>query len=359
MKYIVYQTTNIVNNKIYIGVHKTDNPDIFDGYIGNGCYIHSPSSYMNPSTPYQAALKKYGPGKFIRTTLKCFDNPTDAYDLERFLVDKDFLRRKDTYNACLGGIDAPTNGIPVYQFDLKGKLLKKWNSTLEVAEFYNISSTAIYNAVHYKGSCLRYFWSKNDFINIEEYTLDKQGTKCYRYDAITKTCIGCYNSIVEAARDMKVSMSSMQRAVHSGYKIIDSYFSDQLMDEYIVHKKVSLKDKKLYIYDLSGNYVTELSTKEEIFTYFNINNVSNLCSAIRANKPFKGFQISLTKESKLSEVENKQNIKKKVGKFDTVGNLIEIYESINEAKIKNGPGCQKVLRGQQKIYKNHIYKYMS
>ena len=33
LKFIVYCTTNIVNNKIYIGVHKTENPDIFDGYI--------------------------------------------------------------------------------------------------------------------------------------------------------------------------------------------------------------------------------------------------------------------------------------------------------------------------------------
>ena len=30
MKYIVYQTINIKNNKIYIGVHKTENPDVFD-----------------------------------------------------------------------------------------------------------------------------------------------------------------------------------------------------------------------------------------------------------------------------------------------------------------------------------------
>lgn len=36
MKYIVYQTTNLINNKIYIGVHKTKNPDIFDGYLGCG-----------------------------------------------------------------------------------------------------------------------------------------------------------------------------------------------------------------------------------------------------------------------------------------------------------------------------------
>ena len=33
MKYIVYLTTNLKNNKIYIGVHGTEDPNIFDGYI--------------------------------------------------------------------------------------------------------------------------------------------------------------------------------------------------------------------------------------------------------------------------------------------------------------------------------------
>lgn len=42
MKYIVYLTRNVKNNKIYIGVHKTENPDIFDGYIGCGVNIFLP-----------------------------------------------------------------------------------------------------------------------------------------------------------------------------------------------------------------------------------------------------------------------------------------------------------------------------
>lgn len=35
-KWIVYCTTCSVNNKIYIGVHKTLDPYKFDGYIGGG-----------------------------------------------------------------------------------------------------------------------------------------------------------------------------------------------------------------------------------------------------------------------------------------------------------------------------------
>ena len=59
MEYIVYETTNLVNNKIYIGVHKTEDSNVFDGYIGCGVLMQHPSSYMNPKTPYQFAVKKH------------------------------------------------------------------------------------------------------------------------------------------------------------------------------------------------------------------------------------------------------------------------------------------------------------
>ena len=103
MKYIVYQTINKVNNKIYIGVHGTQHENIFDGYIGCGVDIYRPASYLNPKTPFQCAVKKYGPKAFTRTTLQIFDNEENAYTLEAKLVNKEFVQRHDVYNLELGG----------------------------------------------------------------------------------------------------------------------------------------------------------------------------------------------------------------------------------------------------------------
>ena len=74
MKYLVYLTLCIPNNKIYIGVHETVNPDVFDGYIGNGVNIFKPSSYKKSKTPFHYAVNKYGVDAFKRTTLAIFEH---------------------------------------------------------------------------------------------------------------------------------------------------------------------------------------------------------------------------------------------------------------------------------------------
>jgi hypothetical protein len=123
MRYIVYQTINIVNNKIYIGVHKTTDPNIFDGYIGCGVLVNNPSSYMNPETPFQYAVKKYGTSSFKRITLKVCNTVEEALKIERELVNSDFIKRKDVYNATIGG-NLGNYYFPINQFDLTGKLIK-------------------------------------------------------------------------------------------------------------------------------------------------------------------------------------------------------------------------------------------
>ena len=133
--YIVYQTVNTVNNKIYIGKHQTSSLE-FDGYIGCGVYINQPNTYMNPVTNFQKAVKKYGTSSFIRTTLKIFDNLQDALDLERWLVDEKFIKRPDTYNMILGGKEIqPTNSKKVFLYDKNGNFVKEFPSQQKAALF--------------------------------------------------------------------------------------------------------------------------------------------------------------------------------------------------------------------------------
>ena len=86
--YLLYQITNLINGKIYIGVHSTEDPD--DDYMGSGRAI-------------QYAIKKYGRVNFKKEILGFFESEEAMYLAEAKIVDIDFIKRRDTYNEVTGG----------------------------------------------------------------------------------------------------------------------------------------------------------------------------------------------------------------------------------------------------------------
>jgi hypothetical protein len=91
-RFIVYQITNNLNGKIYIGVHSTDN--LNDSYMGSGKVI-------------KAALKLHGRQNFIKEVLFSFSTCEEAYAKELELVTPEFVAREDTYNLVPGGCTSP------------------------------------------------------------------------------------------------------------------------------------------------------------------------------------------------------------------------------------------------------------
>lgn len=355
MKYIIYQTTNLINNKIYIGQHKTKDPNIFDGYLGCGIKINMPSSYMNPCSPLQYAVKKYGVKNFKRTTLKIVDTLEEALKIEAELVDYDFLKRHDTYNAQLGGITG-YKYLPVYQFTLEGKYIKTWNTMVEAAEFYNISHTAINNAVSFKGSCMRYYWAKTPTINIKEF-LKTPEVKVFQYDSETGKFMQMYNSIKEAAFAIGVIPQTISNVIYTGYKIKNYYFSPTLLEEWKGKPKISLKGKTLYVYNLQGEYLTSLNNSAEIKNYFGIKTTNPITVSLRKETPYKTYQFSLEYKESLPSITKQYHQKRAVLVYTIDGKFVEELPTIAQTMEKYSRGVQKVLKGIQKQCRGYIFKY--
>jgi len=88
MHFTVYKITNIINNKIYIGAHKTS--DLEDGYMGSGTYL-------------KRAQRKYGIENFSKEILFDFISENEMMEKELELVNEEFVTNKQTYNLTLGG----------------------------------------------------------------------------------------------------------------------------------------------------------------------------------------------------------------------------------------------------------------
>jgi hypothetical protein len=115
MFYTVYKTTNLVNGKIYVGLHVTK--DLNDDYLGSGKQI-------------QAAVKKYGRNNFKREYIKICESPEEMYNLEAEIVNEDFVKSTNTYNMKTGGTGSwsHVNDNPEQYREARSKLRKLRNA---------------------------------------------------------------------------------------------------------------------------------------------------------------------------------------------------------------------------------------
>jgi group I intron endonuclease len=85
--YFIYQITNEITNKSYIGWHATNNMD--DNYLGSGKYLKN-------------SIKKYGKDNFSKTILEhC--NEDNVLEKEIFWISKNNTFSPNGYNLTLGG----------------------------------------------------------------------------------------------------------------------------------------------------------------------------------------------------------------------------------------------------------------
>lgn len=86
--YYIYKTTNIVNNRYYVGIHISSK--LNDNYLGSG-------------TSLKLAIKHYGKANFKKDILMLADDYNELIELEKIVVDKDFIEDRSNYNIREGG----------------------------------------------------------------------------------------------------------------------------------------------------------------------------------------------------------------------------------------------------------------
>ncbi len=228
-KYIIYSTTNRLNNKKYIGIHKCDDYDDF--YLGSGSY-------------FKRALEKYGQTNFYRNILYVFDNPEEAFKKEEELVNVDIVESDKYYNLAIGGkrggFVKNTGRIPIVCHQTK----EEYSSMSELAEFLGVNISTVVTSVDRSDKPINnlHYFRKETYNPATKVTFPTYGKPvvCLNNNTV-------YSSLVEASSSLNLSYRSLRNSItdtdkYGLHSLLD--FKFLYLDEY-EHGKKYYYDKQV------------------------------------------------------------------------------------------------------------------
>jgi hypothetical protein len=125
--HFLYKTTNLLNNKFYIGIHSTNN--LNDGYLGSGKKL-------------KRSINKYGKENFKIEILEFFDRRELLVDREKEIVNEDLIRDVNCMNLKPGGLGGLNSELHAKNFHKAGGravlqlLSKRHTDRLKLDEIY-------------------------------------------------------------------------------------------------------------------------------------------------------------------------------------------------------------------------------
>lgn len=138
---IIYKITNLVNGKVYIG--QTIHP------IERRWYQHKK---VKCDSLIHKAIVKYGEENF---TIEEIDSAVDSDDLndkEVFWIAHYNSLAPNGYNLGAGGNQKNKPAKPIYQYDLDGNFIRRWDSTKDVVNSLGLCQVALNSCANGKDS---------------------------------------------------------------------------------------------------------------------------------------------------------------------------------------------------------------
>lgn len=97
MQHCVYKTTNLKNDRYYIGVHSS--VDLNDGYLGSGVIL-------------KASVEKYGADNHKKEIMKICESREEAFDFEKL-----YIKASKNDTACMNISDGGDGGFDFLKAD--------------------------------------------------------------------------------------------------------------------------------------------------------------------------------------------------------------------------------------------------
>tara|TARA_B110000114_G_scaffold184318_1_gene227717 strand:+ start:1340 stop:2671 length:1332 start_codon:yes stop_codon:yes gene_type:complete len=272
----VYCTTNLVNGKIYIGQHSTNN--LKDRYKGSGLLISK-------------AFKKYGKDNFKFEIIEFSDSREYLDKLEKTLISNYKALNNDIgYNIHQGGLGG-SSYKKINQYKLDGTFLRTWDAIIIASDELNLSYKTIQNcAKGLKPSCGGYMWKDyNEFKgcqNIKNF-VDNSKKTVNQYN-LEGEFIKTWNSISEAASTLNLNKSSIGKCCRKEASTLQiggfiwRYLKDVKNTSDIT--PINYKTRKIIEqYTLDGTYLNTFSSISEASRTVNsaTSNISKCCNGKR------------------------------------------------------------------------------
>lgn len=204
-----------------------------------------------------------------------------------------------------------------------------------------------------------FFWTNEgkSNLNTSEYKQFSKRSTIYKYDSAGQY-VKTYESVDDIISEQKVVRATVNRAIQGKYKLRGFYYSLEKVDKFDIPEKASIRNKKVYLYDLDGNFYKEFDSPIDCAKYFGQKSSSAISSAIRLNRAYKGYQVAFEKCDRMKKM-SLNNQKQRVLQYDLSGNLVKTYDSITAAINEHGQGVKRVIQGLNKHCHNYIFKLES
>lgn len=204
----IYKTTNLLNNKYYIGMHSTD--QLEDGYLGSGKIL-------------KASIKKYGKENFQFEIIEQLSDRKSLKEREREIVNEEEVNNKLCMNLQLGGGGGFSSEEHAYKFHAAGgkAVLKlkaaRHNKRMKEDSDYRSKCVAKTLATKSTRTYIRkpYFHSKE---SIDKIRLSKQNNGLKETNSQYGTCW-----ITNEVENKKIKKDVLETFLSQGWKLGRTY----------------------------------------------------------------------------------------------------------------------------------------